>query len=102
MTRRAFVRLSIEISKPGQLWQGKCEQMGIILQAHDPEELEGALFENITLFLNTLDEHGDSASFFQRNGISLEFDEGEETPNFEEAQTMVTQKDMRILLPVGV
>lgn len=101
MTRRAFVRLSVEISKPGQLWQGKCEQMGIVLQADDPHELEEALFENIALFLNTLEKHGERESFFQRNDIDLEFEEGEETPGYEEAEHMVTQKDLRVLLPVG-
>ena len=102
MTRRAFVSLSLEISKQGQLWQGKCEQMGVVLQSHDLEELVEALTENVILFLNALEEHGERESFFGRNGISLEYEEGEGTLNSEEAEPMIMQRAMRVLLPVGV
>ena len=73
MSRRMFVRLSIEItqSQPGAMFQGTCDEMGIALQGEDPEELEQALHESITVFLNTLEKHGEREAFFERNGIAV-------------------------------
>ena len=104
MTRRAFVSLSVSIAQTDHGWQGICPKMGIVLEADDPEGLEDALHENIAMFLNTLEAHGDRESFFQRNGISLEYEvfEGEDAAQAnEEVKTVAMQKDMRVLLPAG-
>lgn len=45
--------------------------MGIALQGKDSEEVEEALLESITMFLNTLEQHGEREAFFERNGIAV-------------------------------
>ncbi|KTB48129.1 hypothetical protein DEALK_09740 [Dehalogenimonas alkenigignens] len=66
-----YIQLTFEFQKEGRKWVGYCRELGTSAYGKTMEEAESSLKSAIICHVNTLEELGEAARFFEENDITV-------------------------------
>ncbi|MBI2942431.1 MAG: hypothetical protein HYY04_18535 [Chloroflexi bacterium] len=73
-----FVILTLAYRKEGDLWAGRCRELGTATDGERLEEVHDELIELVELHLSALEEVGERERFFREHGMTF-YTDGEPT-----------------------
>ena len=66
-----YILLTVRFAREGDQWTAECQELGTAACGDTLEEAEGAIKDLIELHLNSLEELGERAAFFEKHGIKF-------------------------------
>lgn len=80
-----FVLLTFEFHREGRLFVGVCRELGVATDGRDVLKLSDRLAEMVEMYLNGLEEAGETERVFRERGLTLYTDDTAQQPSSQAA-----------------